>query len=94
MKVYAINENEVSTISSFNTQATFYFAIASFLTSAILSVYTNAAFYSQLTPAGQLATAYAPYVLAIAAAFFAMGLTAIWRRRRLWENIKSESTSK
>jgi hypothetical protein len=92
MKVYAINENEVTTITSLNTQATFFFSLASFLTSAAISIFTNAVFYTELTPAGVLAKEYvAPMLCVVSVALIIIGVTNLWRRRKLWNEIRRES---
>jgi hypothetical protein len=93
MRMYAINESEVTTISSYNAQATAYFSLASFLLSASVSIFTNGIFYSNLTPAGQVAENYAAPILVVIAAFFAyLGVSAIRNRSSLWENIKRETS--
>src|SRR5271163_470713 len=69
MRMYAINENEVRNIASYNSQATVYFSLASFLLSATVSIYANAIFYTDLTAAGQLAEKYVAPILVVVAIF-------------------------
>jgi hypothetical protein len=92
MKVYAINENEVTTISSLNSQATLFFSLASFIASAAISIYTNAIFYTELTAAGQVAKYFVvPILCVLTVAFVGLGVMMLFQRRRLWKEIRRES---
>jgi O-antigen/teichoic acid export membrane protein len=94
MKVYAINENEVTTISSLNTQATIFFSLASFLASACIGIYTNAIFYTELTAAGQVAKYFVVPILAVLTlTFVALGVMMMRQRQKLWREVKKESES-
>jgi hypothetical protein len=94
MKVYAVHEHEIHSISMFNTLAAVFFALASFIASAGLSIWTNRMFYTELTPAGIIGANYvAPGLLLLAVIFVMVGAFAIRKRESTWKAIKKESRS-
>lgn len=94
MKVYAIHGHEIDSLSMFNATATACFTLAAFVGSAALSIWINRIFYTELTPAGIVASYYvAPGLCLLAAVFVIVGIVAICKRRSTWRTIKSESRS-
>lgn len=94
MKVYAIHGHEIDSISMFNATATACFTLAAFIGGAALSIWINRIFYTELTPAGIVASSYvAPGLLLLSAVFVIVGIIAIVKRQSSWRTIKSESRS-
>ena len=94
MKVYAVTESEVDSLSTRNAQATAFYSAGAFFLSASLSVWVNAVFYTDIPPAASVAKIYgAPLVLILAIVLFALGLHAAKSRKSTWEAIKRESGS-
>jgi hypothetical protein len=92
MNTYPVGELEMNNISSLSAQATVRFSLASLAFGLGASIWTNAVFYTELTPAGVLATKYvAPAVLTIAALFAIGGIWSVVLRRNAWQQIKKES---
>src|SRR5436189_2869362 len=92
MNTYPVSEPEMNNISSLSAQVTVRFSLASLAFGLSASIWTNAAFYSELTPAGVLATKYvAPVVLAIAGLLVVGGIWSVVPRKNAWEQIKKES---
>ena len=95
MRAYAVYEDEVASLSYLNTQATIFFAIASALISFAVGIWTNAAFSTGLTPAGELAARYVSWgLLGLGLIFAAVGGHALYARVRQWENIVRGSRSR
>jgi hypothetical protein len=66
--------------------------MASFLGSAALSIFANAIFYTDLTPAGLIAEKYiAPTLLVVSFACVVLAGIMIYQRSRLWRDIRRES---
>lgn len=94
MKVYAINEHEVQTLSSLNAQATVFFSLGSFFLSAALGIWTNAAFATEPSAMSQVANMFiAPGCLVVAVAFMILGWVAMRSRNSTWQTIKNESSN-
>ncbi len=93
MKVYAVTEGEVGSLSTLNAQATVFYSAASFSLSAAISIWINAIFYTELTPAAAVAKLYvAPAILLLAAVLYYLGWHATKSRRSTWDAIKRESS--
>jgi len=94
MRAYAVYEDEVNTLSYLNTQSTIFFMVAASLVSFAASIWINALFYKELTPAGQMASQYVAWgLLPIGIVFVGLGGHAIYRRARAWRNIIHGSRS-
>jgi hypothetical protein len=94
MKVYAVPEFEFDSLAVRNTQGTTYYSIASFLLSAALSVWVNAAFYTEVPAAASVMKTYAaPLVLVVSVLFFFLGWMSGRSRQSTWARIKAESVS-
>jgi hypothetical protein len=94
MKVYAITESEVESLSTRNAQATAFYSAGAFFLSAALSVWVNAVFYTDLPPTAVVAKYFgAPLILLIALILFGLGFHATKSRKSTWEAIKLESVS-
>jgi hypothetical protein len=92
MNTYPVSEPEMNNISSLSAQVSVRFSLASLAFGLGASIWTNAVFYSELTPAGVLATKYvAPGVLIISTLFVVGGIWSMVRRHNAWEQIKKES---
>ncbi len=95
MKVYAITEHELESLSTRNAQTTAFYSIGSFILSAAISVWGNAIFYTEL-PAPALVAKYygAPLSGLMALVFFGLGLHAARSRKSTWQQIKAESVTR
>lgn len=92
MKMYGINEYEAQGLSSLNAQASAFFSLGSCFSSFALGIWTNAAFATSLTPAGEVAQFIgAPAMCVIALAFFLLAWQAVKSRKNIWATIKGES---
>ena len=92
MNTYPVSEHEMENISSLSAQATVRFSVASLLLALAASIWINAIFYTQLTPAGELATHYvAPLLLLFSIGHAIGGFFAQRKRASAWEKIKSDS---
>lgn len=95
MRAYAVYHDEVSSLSYLNTQATLFFTVASSLVSFAVSIWTNAIFYTGLTPAGEVATRYLSWVLiGLGAVFIGLGIHAMRSRSLSWSAIVQGSRSR
>jgi hypothetical protein len=92
MNTYPVSEPEMENISSLSAAVTTRFSAASLLFGLAASIWTNALFYTDLTPAGMLATRWlGPFLLFLSIGFVAGGIYARSRRVSAWEKIKQES---
>jgi hypothetical protein len=92
MNTYPVSESEMTNISSLSAQVAVRFSMASLLFGLGASIWINAVFYSELTPAGVLATKYvAPLTMAMAALSVIGGVWSIMLRKNAWEQIRKES---
>lgn len=92
MRMFVINEGEYQTISAMNSQATASFSVSSFFASAGLGIYTNAVFAEKLTSAGEVAQVVAaPALLVMSIALLVLGILSLRSRRRIWDDIRTES---
>ena len=81
MNTYPVSEPEMEIISSLNAQAVVRFSAASLLLGLAASIWTNAVFYTALTPAGEVAVHYiAPILFFFSAGFAVGGVIAQWRK--------------
>jgi hypothetical protein len=95
MKVYAVTEGEVESLSTLNAQTTIFYSVGSFLASAAISIWVNAVFYTEIPPAALVAKyIVAPLVLLVSSAFFFLGWHATRSRRSTWEVLKRESSGR
>ena len=95
MKAYAVYEDEVSSLSYLNTQSTIFFMVASSLVSFALGIWTNAAFATDLTPAGEIASKLVAWVLCVLGfVFFGLGGHAIYKRHTAWKKVVQGSRSR
>ena len=93
VNTYPVSESELKIISSFNGQVTARFSIAALLLGLAVSFWANAIFYTELTPAGFVATCYlAPLLLVGSVGYAIAGWIARRNRSGEWERIRSEST--
>jgi hypothetical protein len=89
---YPVSEPEMEQISSLNGQVTARFSIATLLLGLAASIWANAIFYTDWTPAGQLASVYlAPLLLIFSIGYAISGFLARRHRVSAWERIKSEA---
>jgi hypothetical protein len=92
MNTYPVSEPEMEHISSLSAQAIVRYSIASLLFGLSTSIWINATFYLELTPAADMATKYiAPFLLIFSTGFAGGGIWAQWKRKSAWERIKTES---
>ena len=92
MTTYPVSEPEMEQISSLSGQVTVRFSIASLLLGLAASIWTNAIFVTEMTPAGQLASLYAAPILLIFSLGYAVGgYLARRNRANAWEKIKSDA---
>jgi predicted membrane channel-forming protein YqfA (hemolysin III family) len=91
MKIYAVPEFEFDSLATRNTQGTTFYSVGSFLLSAALSVWVNAAFYTETTPTAFVMMVFvAPLVTLLAVVFFWLGWHNTKSRQSTWDRIKSE----
>ena len=94
MKCYPVQETEMDSLATLNTQATGFFSTASAILALAAGVWTNAIFNTTLTPMAELATKFvAPFLLVLAAFYFWMAIDTARKRSSLWRKIKSESVT-
>jgi hypothetical protein len=92
MTTYPVSEPEMEQISSLNAQVTTRFSVATLLLGLGTSIWTNAIFVSDMTPAGELASRYiAPLLLLFAAGYAVGGYLARRNRASVWERIKRDA---
>jgi hypothetical protein len=92
MNTYPVSEPEMKNISTLSGQVTTRFSFASLLFGLGASIWTNAVFYTEFTPAGVLAAKYlAPVLVVISGLLFIGGIWSIVSRKNAWEEIKKES---
>jgi hypothetical protein len=92
MNTYPVSEPEMNNISSLSAQVAVRFSLASLLFGLAASIWINAVFYTELTPAGVLATKYlAPCFFVASALLVIGGVWSIVLRRNAWEQIRKES---
>jgi hypothetical protein len=92
MVTYPVSEPEMDQISSLSAQVTARFSVATLLLGLAASIWTNAVFVNEMTPAGQLASYYAAPILLLFAAGYAIGgYLARRKRSSAWEKIKTEA---
>jgi hypothetical protein len=92
VNTYPVSEAELRIISSLNSQVTARLSIATLLLGLAVSFWANAVFYTNLTPAGIVATYYlAPLLLVGSVGFGIAGWFARRSRSGEWDRIKSES---
>jgi hypothetical protein len=92
MIMYPVSETELENISSLSGQVTFRFSLTTLFLGLAASIWTNAVFYTELTPAGVLAAHFVgPVLLALATVCGFGGCYSIWKRKSAWDTIKRES---
>jgi len=92
MNTYPVSEPEMENISSLSAQATVRSSAASFLFALAASIWVNAIFYTDLTPAGELATRYlAPLLLFFSLCLAGGAIFSLRKRASAWQRIKNES---
>src|SRR5687767_13532215 len=96
MRVYAIHEHEAETLATLNTQSAAFYAVASFLLSAAISIWVNALFYAEPTPPTAVVMVWfgAPVIALLSLVFFALGRHAAKRRASTWQAIKDTSVTR
>jgi hypothetical protein len=93
MKVYAVTEGEVASLSMLNSLSTAFYSSGSFTLSAAVGIWTNAIFYTDVPPAALVAKWYvAPFILLATAVLFFLGWRASKNRRSTWDAIRLESS--
>ena len=92
LKVYAVLESEVKTFAMFNSISTGCFSVGAGLVSLAGGIWTNAAFVTDQTAAGEiLSGVVAPVLCSLSAIFFFAGMYARTMRGDALEAIKRES---
>lgn len=94
VKTYAIFENEVSHISTFNTLSTVGFSVGSALLAFAVGIWTNWAFVDKkaMPPEGViLSTVVAWGLIVLSVGAFAFAFWARWSRGNTWQAIKEQS---
>lgn len=93
MKAYAVTENEISTLSLYNSAKTILFSAGTFFVSAGLSIYLGAAFAGPPIPEDAKVLSHwgVPFCGAIALIFYVLGFLVLLSGRSAWETIKRES---
>lgn len=95
VKVYGVLEGEVSTISLFNTLATFFFSAGFSFVSMAVGIWADAAYVDNPAPAGLvLSHSGAPLLIVVAIACFGLAGWAVWNKGSLWKKIREESIQK
>lgn len=94
MKVYAIPENELRSLSLLNTLSMAFFSASSGFLSFAIGLWINAAFQSTLTPAGKiLSIVGAPIAVILSIIFGGLGIWAWKTRKSGLETVEKESSS-
>ena len=92
VKAYAVLENEVKTISMWNTLAGVFVSAGAATLSFAVGIWTSAAFADKLTPQGEILTRFAaPALAATTVILWLLAVWAIWSRSRVWVAIRRES---
>lgn len=89
--VYGIQEHEVESLATLNTQSSSWFSAASASAAFGLSIAVNAAFYEILTPTAMITLKVMPLCFCIAVIFSLMGWYARKRGNDVWSRIKAQS---
>ncbi len=94
MKVYAIPENELRSLSLLNTLSMAFFSASSGFLSFAIGLWVHAAFQSMLTPAGEILSNVGAPIAVVLSLFF--GVLSIWAwvtRRSGLKTVEKESSS-
>lgn len=92
VKAYAIFENEVQTLTMWNTLAGISTALGTAALSFAVGIWTNAAFAEKLTPEGIVVSKFvAPALCIVAAVGYGLAIWAIKSRGKTWNAVKTES---
>jgi hypothetical protein len=92
VSAYAVFENEISTITVFNTLSSLAWAIGSALLSFAIGIWTNAQFVEKMSPEGTvLAHVVAPGLCALTLVAYGLGLWAISARGKTWRAVRAQS---
>jgi len=94
VRVLAVLESEVHSISAFNTLATTFFSIGSALISIAIGIWANGAFAEKLTPEGIVLSKFvSPLLCFLAILMYAIAIWAVRSRRNKLDVIRTESKS-
>ena len=92
MRVYALPESELKSVSLMNTLASVFFSVASGLFSLAVGIWINSLFQIEMSSAGEiLAKAFAPLALFLAMVSGALGIWALYTRGSTLKTIQDES---
>src|ERR1700743_227525 len=98
MQMYDLTENEISTISAWNTQSTIVFSIGSFLLSQALSIILGISATKEgvtRTPIESVLCTYVmPTCFLIAVGCFILGGYLLWSRKSILTVVKNETKAK
>jgi hypothetical protein len=94
VKVYAVFETEVETLTSLNAQATVYFSVGSALLSFGVGIWTAALFTEKLSAEAAVATKVGVPILGLLAiASFGLAVSAWYKRKKTIDSIKQQSVA-
>jgi hypothetical protein len=92
VKAYAIFENEVQTLTMWNTLAGIFMSLGAACLSFAVGIWTNAAFAEKLTPEGVIFSKFvAPTFCLLTLVSWGIAIWAVYSRSRTWEDVKAET---
>jgi hypothetical protein len=92
VKAYAVFENEVKTISMWNTLAGVFASTGAATSSFAIGIWTSASFVDKLTPEGAVLSRFAaPGLCVVTVILWSLAIWAIVSRARVWSAIRKES---
>jgi hypothetical protein len=95
VKVLAVLENEVQTISTFNTLTTAFFSAGTSLISIAVGIWANGAFSEKLTPEGTVLSHFgAPILCVLGLLMYYLASWAYRTRKSALDSIRAESKSR
>lgn len=95
VRILAVLENEVSSLSTFNMLTTVFLSVGASLISLAVGIWTNAAFASQPTPEGTILSRFVgPLLCALSLVMFGLAHWAYKTRKSTLDTIRSETKSK
>jgi hypothetical protein len=92
VRAYAIFENEVRTISMWNTFAGVFFSLGAASLSFAVGIWTNWSFAVSMPPEGSILSRFvAPALCLVTLVFWGLALWAVYSRRQTWNAVRTES---
>ena len=95
VRVFAVLESELHTLTFFNLLSTVFFSIGASLASIAIGVWVSASFTGKLTPEGAVLKAFgAPVLVVLAVVSFGIGIWAMHSKKSSLTTIREQSSTK